>query len=40
MGPMDSRVAHSFTAVDPDGNQGWVNGEPGFLDWLRGETGG
>jgi uncharacterized glyoxalase superfamily protein PhnB len=38
MGPMDSRVAYSFTAVDPDGNQWWVNAETGFLDELRGEA--
>ena len=34
----ESRVAYSFTAVDPDGNQWWVNAETGFLDELR--TGG
>jgi len=31
----DSRVAYSFTARDPDGNQWWVNAETGFLDKLR-----
>ena len=31
----DSPVAYSFTAVDPDGNQWWVNAETGFLDELR-----
>ena len=31
----ESRVAHSFTALDPDGNQWWVNAETGFLDTLR-----
>ena len=35
-GPEESRVAYSFTAVDPDGNQWWVNAETGFLDGLRG----
>ncbi len=35
MGLTDSRVAYSFTAVDPDGNQWWVNAETGFLDELR-----
>jgi uncharacterized glyoxalase superfamily protein PhnB len=35
MGLTDSRVAYSFTAVDPDGNQWWVNAENGFLDELR-----
>ena len=34
-GPEKSRVAYSFTAVDPDGNQWWVNAETGFLDQLR-----
>lgn len=37
-GPERSRVAYSFTAVDPDGNQWWVNAETGFLDTLRGKT--
>lgn len=31
----ESRVAYSFTALDPDGNQWWVNAETGFLDGLR-----
>lgn len=31
----ESRVAYSFTALDPDGNQWWVNAETGFLDQLR-----
>lgn len=31
----ESRVAYSFTVVDPDGNQWWVNAETGFLDELR-----
>jgi uncharacterized glyoxalase superfamily protein PhnB len=35
MGLTDSRVAYSFTALDPDGNQWWVNAETGFLDELR-----
>lgn len=34
-GPEDSRIAYSFTARDPDGNQWWVNAENGFLDELR-----
>jgi uncharacterized glyoxalase superfamily protein PhnB len=34
-GPEDSRIAYSFTATDPDGNQWWVNAETGFLDELR-----
>ena len=34
-GPEDSPIAYSFTAVDPDGNQWWVNAETGFLDKLR-----
>ena len=34
-GPEESRVAYSFTAVDPDGNQWWVHAETGFLDQLR-----
>jgi uncharacterized glyoxalase superfamily protein PhnB len=34
-GLTESRVAYSFTAVDPDGNQWWVNAETGFLDELR-----
>ena len=34
-GPEDSRVAYSFTATDPEGNQWWVNAETGFLDELR-----
>ena len=37
-GILETRVAYSFTAVDPDGNQWWVNAETGFLDELRGET--
>jgi uncharacterized glyoxalase superfamily protein PhnB len=35
-GPELTRVAYSFTALDPDGNQWWVNAETGFLDQLRG----
>lgn len=31
----ESRVAYGFTALDPDGNQWWVNAENGFLDELR-----
>jgi len=31
----DSRIAYSFTALDPDGNQWWVHAETGFLDELR-----
>ncbi len=31
----ESRVAYSFTALDADGNQWWVNAETGFLDQLR-----
>jgi uncharacterized glyoxalase superfamily protein PhnB len=34
-GPEKSLVAYSFTAVDQDGNQWWVNAETGFLDELR-----
>lgn len=34
-GPEDTRVAYSFTALDPDGNRWWVNAESGFLDELR-----
>lgn len=34
-GPEESLVAYSFTAVDGDGNQWWVNAETGFLDSLR-----
>ncbi len=34
-GPETTRVAYSFTAVDPEGNQWWVNAETGFLDQLR-----
>jgi uncharacterized glyoxalase superfamily protein PhnB len=34
----DSPVAYSFTAVDPDGNQWWVNAETGFLDELRDDS--
>ena len=34
-GPEESRIAYSFTALDPDGNQWWVNAETGFLDSLR-----
>ncbi|MGI9328949.1 MAG: VOC family protein [Pseudomonadales bacterium] len=34
-GPEHSLIAYSFTAVDPDGNQWWVNAENGFLDKLR-----
>ena len=32
---MDSPIAYSFTATDPDGNQWWVNAENGMLDQLR-----
>lgn len=32
---LESRVAYSFTTLDPDGNQWWVNAETGFLDTLR-----
>ncbi len=32
----ESAIAYSFTALDPDGNQWWVNAETGFLDELRG----
>ena len=35
MGLTESRVAFSFTALDPDGNQWWVNAETDFLDELR-----
>ena len=35
MGLTESPVAYSFTALDPDGNQWWVNAETGFLDELR-----
>ncbi len=38
MTPTESPVAYSFTAVDPDGNQWWVNAETGFLDELRQST--
>lgn len=34
-GPQETAVAYSFTAVDPDGNQWWVNAETGMLDELR-----
>jgi len=34
-GPETTRVAYSFTAVDPEGNQWWVNAETGFLDEIR-----
>ena len=34
-GPEESRVAYSFTALDPAGNQWWVNAETGMLDTLR-----
>lgn len=37
-GPEDSPVAYGFTALDPDGNQWWVNAETGFLDSLRKTT--
>ena len=33
--PGESTVSYSFTVVDPDGNQWWVNAETGFLDRLR-----
>ncbi len=32
---MESPVAYSFTAMDPDGNEWWVNAETGMLDTLR-----
>ena len=32
---MESPVAYSFTARDPDGNEWWVNAETGMLDTLR-----
>ena len=32
---MESAVAYSFTALDPDGNQWWVHAETGMLDQLR-----
>lgn len=35
MGLTESPIAYSFTALDPDGNQWWVNAETGFLDELR-----
>ena len=31
----ESVVAYSFTVIDPDGNQWWINAETGFLDGLR-----
>ena len=34
----ESRVAYSFTALDPDGNRWWVNAETGFLDELRNKS--
>ena len=34
-GPQETSVAYSFTALDPDGNQWWVNAETGMLDRLR-----
>ncbi len=34
-GPQETSVAYSFTALDPDGNQWWVNAETGMLDQLR-----
>lgn len=37
-GPEETRIAYSFTATDPEGNQWWVNAETGFLDALRGGT--
>ncbi len=36
-GPETTRIAYSFTAVDPERNQWWVNAETGFLDQLRQE---
>ena len=33
--PARSAVAYSFTVLDPDGNQWWVNAESGMLDQLR-----
>lgn len=38
-GLMESPVAYSFTALDPDGNEWWVNAETGMLDELRGGRG-
>ena len=38
-GPEESRVAYSFTTLDPDGNQWWINAETGFLDELRAKGG-
>lgn len=32
---METPVAYSFTALDPDGNQWWVHAETGMLDQLR-----
>lgn len=37
-GPGESTIAYSFTAVDPDGNQWWINAETGMLDRLRGDS--
>ncbi len=34
-GPEESRIAYSFTTIDPDGNHWWVNAETGLLDQLR-----
>ena len=31
----NSTISYSFTALDPDGNQWWVNAENGFLDQIR-----
>ncbi len=38
-GPEESPIAYSFTALDPAGNQWWVNAETGFLDKLRSAAG-
>ncbi|MEM8766114.1 MAG: VOC family protein [Pseudomonadota bacterium] len=35
---MESPVAYSFTAVDPDGNEWWVNAETGMLESLRADS--
>lgn len=38
-GLMESPVAYSFTALDPDANEWWVNAETGMLDELRAGPG-
>jgi len=35
LGPEESPVAYSFTAVDPDGNHWWVHAETPMFDELR-----